>query len=400
MPPPRTSLLARAPIVDTLSRGLQKAWDKGWTPPIVLEPHVLWERAAKDHEPEDEFSRRSAEDAADFRERLDRLCRSLNEEAQLNPMGRAFAHGQLVRSIKQRFALGKLWRERPELLETELAPPIIIVGQMRAGTTRVHRLLAADPAHAATRFSDSWHPVPQTPDLRPVWSGAALIFARTLNPWLETIHPFGAARADEELGWLAGAFDHCAYEAQWHIPAYVAFSEAGDAAPVYREFARILRTDAANHENANQPRVMKVPQFSEDLTELLGQFPNARVVVAERDEEPTIRSSVSLVANQMAMQSDDADLDRIEAEWTRKTQLRKERTAQGLAKFEGSVAHIDFAALDTDWESAIATAYKTLDLTLSDAALTAMRAEHRKAGRAKHTKHKEDLESLSRPRRY
>ncbi|MDN3644885.1 sulfotransferase [Pontixanthobacter aestiaquae] len=393
MAPPRTSLLARAPIVDTLSRGLQTAWDKGWAPPILLEPDVLWDRATNGHEAKDEFSGRSAEDAADFRERLDKLCRSLNEEARLNPMGRAFAHGQLVRSIKQRFALGKLWRDRPALLKTKIAPPIIIVGQMRAGTTRMHRLLAADPGHSATRFSDSWHPVPRTPDLRPVWSGAALIFARALNPWLETIHPFGAARADEELGWLAGAFDHCAYEAQWHIPSYVAFSEARDATPVYREFIRILRTDAASHGNAGKPRVMKVPQFSEDLTELLAQFPEARIVVAERDAESTIRSSVSLVANQMGMQSDHIDLERIETEWARKTRLRRYRATKALADFGGRIAHVDFAALDANWEAAIKTVYAALDIPLTETALEAMRSEQDRADKSAHKKHRAQLDN-------
>ena len=282
MPPPRTSLLARAPIVDKLSSGLQRAWDRGWLPPIILEPDILWQRAGKGHDAQDEYSGRGPQDADDFRERLDALCRSLNQEARLSPIGRAIAHGLLTRAIGQRLALGKLWREKPELPATTIAPPILVVGQMRSGTTRIHRLLAADPAHASTRFCDSWHPVPAKPDLRPVRSGVALFLGRRLNPWLEAIHPFGAARPDEELGWLAAALDHCAYEVQWHIPSFVAFSEARDPATIYREFDRILRTDAAHRCNNHLPRVMKVPQFSEDLATLLAQFPDARVVVSRR----------------------------------------------------------------------------------------------------------------------
>ena len=395
MPPPRTSLLARASIVETLSNGLQKAWNKGALPPIILEPDYLWRRAANGRDAQDELSGRSSEDAADFRERLDVLCRALNEEAQLNPIGRAFAHGQLTRSIKQRFGLGRLWRRKPHLLDTKLAAPIIIVGQMRAGTTRIHRLLAADPTHAATRFCDSWHPIPETFDLRPFWSGAALFLGRTLNPWLETIHPFGAARPDEELGWLASAFDHCAYEAQWHIPSFVAFSEARDPAPVYREFARILRTDGAHRSNAHLPRVMKVPQFAEDLPALLEQFPDARIVVAERDTEETIRSSVSLVANQMGMQSDQADLEQIRQEWARKTQLRKTRMDTALADFTGPLAKVDFAALDDDWEQAIAKLYKALDIDFTATALAAMRNEHRRSGKDAHRHHRSDLGRLN-----
>ncbi len=394
MPPPRPHPLARAPLVDRLDRFLAASWDRGWMPPPPLEAETLLERGAKGFEAEDEAGGRDPGDIADFRTRLDRLLASLTDEAQLNAVGEAFAYGQLIRAIRQRFALGRLWREQPELLETELAAPIIVVGQMRSGTTRIHRLLAADPAHSATRFCDSWHPVPETPDLRPLRGGFKLFMARRLDPWLDTIHPFGAARADEELGWLAGALDHSAYEAQWHIPAYSAWSEARDPAPVYREFARLLRTDAAEHGNAARPRVLKTPQFAEDLPALLAQFPDARVVVSRRCGEETLRSSVSLVANQMTIQSDAVDLDRIETEWRRKIALRQERLDAALADFDGPVAEIDFDRLGADWEAEIAALYDALGLDLTDAALAAMQAEQARAGKSPHRAHAGQLQAF------
>lgn len=351
-------------------------------------------RALKGTAPDD--SGRTAEDVTDFPIRLERLCASINTEAQLNPIGRSFAYGQMVRAIRQRHDLGRLWRNRPEMLETKLAPPIIVIGQMRAGTTRVHRLLAADPQHSATRFSDSWHPVPQSPDLRPLWSAAALFLARRLNPWIDTIHPFGAARPDEELGWLASALDHSTYEAQWHIPRYTAFSEARDPAPVYRELARILRTDAAHHGCADLPRVMKVPQFSEDLATLLAEFPGARIVLAERDIASAVKSSVSLVANQMAMQSDKADLASIQQEWTRKVALRGERTEAVLAAFKGPVARVTFDALEDDWISAISTVYEVLGLRLYPASLDAMKIEQARAEKGAHNQHLSELNQIER----
>jgi hypothetical protein len=210
-------------------------------------------------------------------------------------------------------------------------------------------------------------------------------FARKLDPWLDTIHPFGTTRADEELGWLAAALSPCAYEAQWRVPSFTRWSEARDPAPVYREFARILATDAAHRENADRPRVLKVPQFAEDLPTLLAQFPQARVVVARRDPDDVAHSAASLVANQMAMQSDDADLAWIEAECRRKVALREERMRAALARFVGPLAEVEFAELDRDWESAVSDIYRKLDLPLTPAALAAMRAEQ---GRAAHSPHK------------
>jgi hypothetical protein len=211
--------------------------------------------------------------------------------------------------------------------------------------------------------------------------------ARAVNPWLDTVHPFGAARADEELGWLAGSLDHAAYEAQWRIPTYSQWSEARDPAPLAREFARILRSDAAHASNAHLPRVMKCPQFSEILPALLKEFPDARLVIAKRDDEAVLHSCISLVANQMAVQSDAADLSWIEREWQRKLKLRAERMEAALDGFSGHVTHMPFDELGRQPEAAITRAYSELGLELTPKALTAIRRELKRNERSSHHDH-------------
>ncbi|WAT18872.1 sulfotransferase [Aurantiacibacter sp. MUD11] len=375
---------------------LEAAWRKGLSTRPTLDPDALWAKALKDAPAHGEGGPRSDAEMADFRLRLEILAESLQAEAQLNSLGLTMAHGQLVRVIRQRLHLGALWQREPELLQTPLAPPIIVVGQMRSGTTRVHRLLAADPALSSTRFCDSWHPVPRTPDTRPAWSALSLMFARALDPWLDTIHPFGVTRADEELGWLAAALDHCAYEAQWRIPTFTAFSEGREPGPVYREFARMLRTDAAWHGSAERPRVLKVPQFAEDLPTLLAQFPDARVVLTKRCEEDLVRSSASLVANQMAIQSNAVDYAWIEQEVARKIALRDARMDSALAQFDGALAVVDFDRLNEDWEGEIMRIYRDLDLPFSAHSLAAMREEQRKAQSSAHHEHARQMQRFAR----
>lgn len=393
--PPRPHPLARSPHVGRANRWLESAWARGLSSRPSLEIDVLWGKALRDVPAEGERGPRSEADMADFRLRLEVLSESLESEARLNPLGLTMAHGQLVRVIRQRLELGDLWSDQPEMLSCALAPPIIIVGQMRSGTTRMHRLLAADPALAATRFCDSWHPVPRRPDTRPAWSALAMLFARTIDPWLDSIHPFGITRPDEELGWLACALDHCAYEAQWRIPSFSAFSEDRDPAPIYREFARILRTDAFWHGNAHRSRVLKVPQFAEDLPAILAEFPDARVVRTHREEDDLERSSASLVANQMTLQSNEVDMEWIEAEVARKIALRTERMDAALAGFGGPLAEVDFAALDADWEGEMMRLYRTLGLALTEEALARMRAEQNAAAEAEHTSHADSYRSFS-----
>lgn len=377
-----------------VNRWIAAGFARGWLFVPDLSPDAVWAEGAKGFDLGDELRGRSEEDAADFRVRLEKLCFALTQEAQLNELGQVFAWGQLTRIVRQRHKLGRLWREQPALADTEIAPPIIVVGQMRAGTTRIHRYLAADPAHSATRFCDSWNPTPQSPDLRPAKSAAMLALAHWLNPWLDTIHPFGSTRTDEELGWLAAAFDHCAVEAQWHIPAFTAFSEARDPAPIYREFARILRTDAAHRGNAACPRVMKTPQFAEDLPTLVTTFPSARIVHAQRNSEDVLESAVSLVANQMAMQTDHADENAIRREWRRKIELREQRAADALADFSGKVAEVDFERLGRNWQDEMEAIYSSLNLKLTGDALTAMSREVAKGQKAAHRDHRRQLRAL------
>ncbi|WP_271077337.1 sulfotransferase family protein [Aurantiacibacter sp. MUD61] len=394
-PPPRPHPLARSPHVERVCGWLEKSWARGITDVPSLDTDVLWGKALRDVPAEGERGPRSEADMADFRLRLEVLAESLQSEARLNALGLTMAHGQLVRVIRQRLELGELWSEQPDLVHAELAPPIIIVGQMRSGTTRVHRLLAADPQLAATRFCDSWHPVPRKPDTRPAWSALTLLFARTLDPWLDSIHPFGTTRPDEELGWLACALDHCAYEAQWRVPGFTALSEDRDPAPIYREFGRILRTDAVWHGNAHRPRVLKVPQFAEDLPAILNEFPDARVVVTKRCEDNLASSAASLVANQMTIQSDDVDMDWIEKEVKRKIALRDDRMAAALSGFNGPMSEVDFEALGEDWKAEMRRVYAELGLPLSDDAISAMGDEQTRAAQDKHTAHSRSYRNFS-----
>jgi hypothetical protein len=387
MPPPRPHPLAVSRAARIADRLISAAWRSGVTRKPLLEPEYLWRIGAKGFERADETGGRSEDDATDFRDRLEKLCQSLSNEARLNALGHTMAYGQLTAAIRKRHALGRLWRRRPELAETPIAPPIVVLGQMRSGTTRVHRLLAADPAHAGTRFCDSIDPVPRLMDLRPLKAAAALAIARRINPWLDTLHPFGATRVDEEIGWLSGALSPCAFEAQWRIPSFVRWSEQRDATPVYREFARTLRTDAAARPNASVPRVLKCPQYTEDVAALAECFADARFVITTREHGAVLESAVSLVASQSAFQSDALDLAEIRSEWKRKLGLRETRLAEAMPTIDGRTATVSFEALDCDWLAAIAQVYRTLGIPLSQEARQVMTREQRAAARSPHRQH-------------
>lgn len=392
--PARDHPLARSARIERANQFFERAWDKGWLPPPALEPEALWQSAAKPlgaDARDAEFAGRRPEDIADFRERLSQITSAIHKDADLNALGRVMAYGQLERVIRNRLLLGRKWTRDPSLLATRIAPPIIVIGHMRSGTTRIQKLLAADPAHSHTRYCDAFHPVPGLLTWRRAKAAGEIAFLKALNPWLQSIHPIASGEVEEELGWLAGALQHSIYEAQWRIPSFSAWSEGREASPIYRELARVLRTDGAHRRLADRPRVMKVPVFSENLPELLAQFPDAKLIVAERDHAAIHRSAVSLVANQMTVQSDSCDLAAIEVEWHRKIALREERREEALRDWSGPITRLTFDELTADWEAAITRAYCQLGMELSQPALTAMRAMMAKSDKGAHQAHSAQL---------
>ena len=395
MTPPRPHIFHRSDFARTADRLIEASWTRGWQDKSPIDPDHIWETASSGFDPLDELSIRRPEDVSDFRDRLVQLCHALNTDAELTALGHAMAFGQIQNAVRWRFELGKVWREQPQLAETEIAPPIIVVGQMRSGTTRVQRLLAADPAHAGTRFCDSLDPVPRAFDMRPIKARLTLFLARKVNPWLDTMHPFGATRTDEEIGWLSAALSPCAFEAQWRIPSFVALNVARDNVSVYREFARILRTDAACRGNADKPRVLKCPQYAEDLSAMLTIFPDARVVRCRRDTRDVLASSLSMVASQMAFQNRHLNTDIIEDYWRRRIAYREERMQADVAACARPVANVSFDALNQDWRAEIHAAYHALGEGLSQSALTAMEREVARAKRDPHHRHRTQIEKLA-----
>ena len=389
MIPPRPHPFARSRFAELCDRAVATIWEKGWDDQPPLDPDYLWDIGSRGFEQADEVSIRSAEEVADFRQRLERLCLSLRNEAQLNALGHTMAYGQLVSAIRKRHALGRLWRERPDLAQTPIAAPIIVVGQMRSGTTRMQRLLAADPKLSGTRFCDNIDPLPRAPDTSPLRGAAALFMARKLNPWLDAFHPFGVTRTDEEIGWLSASLSPAAFEAQWRIPGFVAFDEEHEADSVYREFARILRTDAAANGNAARPRALKCPQYAQDIPAIIRVIPDAQIVLCTRDRAQVLKSSVSMVASQMAIQSDAGDLDWLQSEWARKFDLRQERFEQFLSGFSGRVSRVDFDELGRDWRAVMAAVYADLGREFGSDARIAMSAEMALSRTGAHRQHRQ-----------
>lgn len=307
-----------------------------------------------------------------FRRPLRVLLDSVECEAQLNPAGRSLAHAYVRKMLADRLRTARLFAEHPEIRRRPLADPVVVVGPMRSGTTRLHRLLAADKRFTHLRFFEAVLPVPPVRgrDLRPLRAGALLSLLHWFNPEIGKIHPTAPREPEEELGLLAASGWGMNHETQWRVPSYSAWCESEDATPAYRHMADLLRlTSWYRGDDPEKPWVLKTPQHALDLPALLNVFPGARLIFTHRDLAEVVASSCSLVWNHMRLQSDRADRAWIGREWLRKVQLKLQRMAAVEEKLPpGSAIHVDFARVNRDWSGVMDAIYDFLDLDRTPAA--------------------------------
>ncbi|MBY9064046.1 sulfotransferase [Sphingomonas yunnanensis] len=372
VPPPSLHRGAPSTRIRVADAALRRLWAAGWAEMPSLDPAVLVAKAA----------RRAGvgpdEDRVGWRHRLALLCDDLEGPARLSSLGRTIAHGQLVGALATRFRAHALWQRHPEIAAQPIAAPVIVVGQMRSGSTRVQRLLACDPRLTYTRFYEGWHPVGAAAarlDSRRMKGRLGLACAHVLNPGFAAIHPTSLDAADEEIGLHNVSVFGAAFEAQWRVPGFTAAVEQGDAAPVYAEFRQLLQMIRwQRREPCARPWLLKVPQFAQDLPSLLGAFPDARLIHLRRDTDAVVASSASLVCNQMRLQSHHVDPSWIGAEWRRKVALRATRTAAARVRADVPQLDLGYDDMGADWLGEMRRVYRLLDLPLTPGVSAAMRA--------------------------
>jgi hypothetical protein len=377
--PPATAYRPR--LVRHANRMLPTLWDRRLLPPPDLLEDTL-----------DAQARRATglSDFGDpwFRAPLRVLLPALRDEARLNAMGRMIAHGSLLKVFKERLWAQALFAAHPEIRARPIEAPVVIVGPMRSGTTRLHRLLASDRRFAHLRLYEAMCPVPwpasfrRRRDPRIAYTARGWRALNWINPANAAVHPTGPLEPDEELGLLENSAWGAQIEAQRRVPSYARWCEAIDATPAYAHMADLLRligwfrgTDPAS------PWVLKTPQHMQDLAALLRVFPDARLIFIHRDPASVVGSAASLAWHQMVVQSDDVDPHWVGAEWLHKTGHRIATTMRVRGGIPpGQQIDVTFDAMNRDWRAVMRRVYAFLDMDITPG-LAAMEAYTERAAR-------------------
>ena len=389
--PPR-----RAPFIDIADKAIRIGRKLGGVRPARLEKQYLLDMAAE---------QTGLDDFGDpwFHEPFEVLLKAVNEEARLNAAG-DFSAMLYFNQVLMHRLLSEWWFKRhPEILDRSLKRPVVIVGPMRSGTTRLHRLLASDRRFSHMRSFETISPVPRQDfeevlagrkkDFRPVLAKRVMRVARLANPRTLSIHPTGPYEPEEELGLLVASLYGMKHEAQWHVPSYARWCEAADATPAYRYMADQLRLIGwSQQESSLRPWILKTPQHMLDLPALLRVFPDARLIFTHRDPQQVVGSAASLAWNQTIIYSDHADADAIGKEWLRKSHLQVERMMAARESIPAErMIDVQYDDVDRDWRGTMKRVYEFLDLDM-EPAVPAMEGYLERAKDLKRHPHRYSLE--------
>ena len=95
-----------------------------------------------------------------WREPFRILLRSIEEEADLNLVGRIFTRSDMLIHLEGRLRITDWYKRHPEIEDEVIREPVFITGLPRSGTTIMQEVLGADPTSRVVRMWEAKYPVP------------------------------------------------------------------------------------------------------------------------------------------------------------------------------------------------------------------------------------------------
>ena len=301
------------------------------------------------------------------------LLDSYAREAHLTPTGsktaRVFLKGALIARLRSEAP----WQTHPGDADVRIERPVFVTGLPRTGTTALHRLLTADPAHQGLEMWLTQWPQPRPPReswaANPVFAQLQASFAKHHidDPEFMGLHYMAADEVEECWQLLRQSVMSVSYECLSYLPSYSRWLAGADWTPAYIRHRKNLQLIGSN--DPDRRWVLKNPSHLFALDAMLEVYPDALVIQTHRAPETIIASACSLAEHATRGWSDTftgATLGRAQLElWSRGLrEFTESRARHDPARF----LDIDFADLRRDPMGTVERVYAALGTPMSDAA--------------------------------
>ncbi|MCW6010203.1 sulfotransferase [Micromonospora sp. CPCC 205371] len=296
----------------------------------------------------------------DYIEGLAALLDSYATESALTPAGSKAMRGFLRGALIARLLSEAAWRQHPRYADVAVTRPVFVTGLPRTGTTALHRLLTADPAHQGLELWLTEVPQPRPP--RETWDSNPIFVAiqegvrqhNVEHPEFMGIHQISAEQVEECWQLLRQSMMSVSFECLAHIPSYSEWLTGQDWTPAYQRHRRNLQLIGLP--DAGRRWVLKNPSHLFALDALLSVYPDALVVQTQRAPQTAIASVCSLAAS-----ASEGWSTAFTPEVIGRSQL--ELWARGLARFAAERArHAPDQFVDVYYEDFVADPLGTVDV--------------------------------------
>lgn len=221
-------------------------------------------------------------------------------EAGLTGRGNYFQRSEVKSALVGRLLTQAQFNALPQHADVPIERPVFVMGLPRTGTTALHRLLAADPAHQGLEMWLTQYPQPRPPretwESDPVFSAMQQAFAahHVEDPEFMGIHYMDATSEEECWRLLRQTGKSSSYESLANLPRYSAWLRDQDWTDAYERHRRNLQLIGLH--DAEKRWVLKNPSHMTALDALMTVYPDALVVYTHRDPVVCLASSCSLSA--------------------------------------------------------------------------------------------------------
>lgn len=271
-------------------------------------------------------------DFGDFwEEPLKVMLRSINEEACLHPIGQFITRQRIINLLSVRLRAENYFKHYPEILAQELYPCIVIVGLQRTGTTKLQRLLAADPDSRTILSWEALNPSPikkddKTGEERIKIAKTSVKALKYMSPGFFAIHPIEFEAPEEDVLLLDVSFLSTTTEATMNVPTYASWLEKNDQSPAYEYMVKLLKL--LQWQRPAKRWVLKTPHHLEFLSLAKKYFGEVQFIWTHREVMECIPSFLSMVSYSRILFSKEVYQKSVAKHWVRKNGFMLERALE------------------------------------------------------------------------
>lgn len=331
-----------------------------------------------------------------WRAGYDVFVAALENEAQLNLVGRVLARSDLLNWLENRLRITETIQRNPEISGERIDAPIFITGLPRTGTSILHELLGQDPAHRVPLAWEVRYPVPPpetatyTTDPRIERAEEDIRLWCDIVPEYDSMHELGGRIPVECVQLTAHEFRSDELPGRHLVPSYSSWLAEADLEPAYAFHKRMLQL--LQWRCPGDRWVLKAPSHLPALAPLLAVYPDARIVQTHRDPLKVLPSVASILFSTAWVRSDAVDPEQVLGWFTGETCRYLLDSAEavrnsGIAP-PGQFCDVRYADLMRDPFDTLAGVYRHYEIPFTTEAESAMRSYLDAKPKGKHGAHR------------